>query len=57
MAVKMSQDLGLQGNIDLYPNNEYERNRRRTTLDGLVQLHNAANSCMLFPFASFVSPH
>ncbi len=45
MAVKMSQDLGLQGNVDLYPN-EYERNRRRTTLDGLVQLHNVAGSCM-----------
>lgn len=43
MAVKMSQDLGLQGNIDLYPT-EYERNRRRTTLDGLVQLHMTASS-------------
>ncbi|KAF8973183.1 hypothetical protein BDZ97DRAFT_1648656 [Flammula alnicola] len=46
MAVKMSQDLGLQDphNLDLYPS-EYERTRRRTTWAGMVQLHMTATSC------------
>jgi hypothetical protein len=45
MASKMSADLGLQDphNFDPYPS-EYDRNRRRTTWTGLVQLHMTASS-------------
>ena len=50
MASKMSGDLGLQDphNFDPYPS-EYDRNRRRTTWTGMVQLHMTAGSCNLFP--------
>jgi len=50
MASKMSGDLGLQDphNFDPYPS-EYDRNRRRTTWTGMVQLHMTAGSCKLFP--------
>jgi len=49
MASKMSGDLGLQDphNFDPYPS-EYDRNRRRTTWTGMVQLHMTAGSCKLF---------
>jgi len=50
MASKMSADLGLQDphNFDPYPS-EYDRNRRRTTWTGLVQLHMTASSCKSHP--------
>ncbi|KAF8200739.1 hypothetical protein BJ912DRAFT_579336 [Pholiota molesta] len=47
MAVKMSAELGLQDphNVDMYPSSsEYERNRRRTTYAGLLQLHMRAST-------------
>lgn len=54
MVVKMAADLGLQDphNIDMYPSSgDYERNRRRSTYNGLIQLHMRATTRMLVPVA------